>query len=890
MAFDQAAFNATVQAVANNIFNFANSINSAYSIVNGVLDLHAQNINDIDAGALATALQNNTALSTLHLYGNAINDSGAQALATALQINNKLSYLDLGKNTISFIGASALATALRTNTALSVLYLYNNIMIGDTGASALAAALEVNTALRSLSLYVSCSIGDAGAEAFAITLRVNNALNALYLGNDISDAGAKALAASLQVNSALTTLYLAGNAIGVAGAQALAVALQINTSLAYLELSSNAIGDAGAEAFATALKINTSLTNLGLSVNAIGDAGAQALANALQSNSSLLVLTIPSNAIGDVGAEALAAALQINTSLIYLALSSNAIGNAGAQALATALQANTALAFLELAGNAISDTGASALVTAVQINESLTYLGLTSNPISLQNLTTIAGSITRNQQSIQLGPVYNNVGAALRASGANTLKILQGGQLTLGPANIAASGINSTPSTFNITDIAHGEFINVGNGKPIRQFSQADINNGLIKVQHDGSDSPFSYTITARNGTMTTLPHPGAVIFIHQPNPPMLSKNQLTLIKNQSSILTTNNLLASFDGVTPLPGLSFNVFNVTGGQFQLVNTTQALNSFSQTLLINNQIEFACDDSGEAPSFSAQASDGNHTSAIIPANITYFLVAPTSTSTTTTTTISTTSTRLPHPPIVVNPIANQTITVGDPFTLEIPNNTFSDPDGDALRLSLSLANGQPLPPGLIFNATSDVLHGTVVEPQTDLLRLTASDIKGLNASLTFQLQAVAASTTTAATSSTHASSADVARVNTGLLAGTITGAFGIGALITVAVVAICRRHSRTDTKVTPAAIPLVTMTHTSHDVQRGDARGSVDWGEHNYSIANQGAVQYGAPESRSLSDNRSILLSAPRVKPGMQYYEDAADTRLEVDNANYGFVA
>jgi hypothetical protein len=73
------------------------------------------------ATAIATALQGNTALTTLDLSGHSIGDEGALAIAAALKINSALTTLSLGYNGIGEIGALAIAAALEVNTAITTL-------------------------------------------------------------------------------------------------------------------------------------------------------------------------------------------------------------------------------------------------------------------------------------------------------------------------------------------------------------------------------------------------------------------------------------------------------------------------------------------------------------------------------------------------------------------------------------------------------------------------------------------------------------------------------------------------------------------------------------------------------------------------------------------------
>ncbi|WP_461141392.1 putative Ig domain-containing protein [Spirosoma pomorum] len=85
------------------------------------------------------------------------------------------------------------------------------------------------------------------------------------------------------------------------------------------------------------------------------------------------------------------------------------------------------------------------------------------------------------------------------------------------------------------------------------------------------------------------------------------------------------------------------------------------------------------------------------------------------------------------PIVVNPIPPQSGTVGVGFTFVIPGNTFQDPNGDPLTVSVS-----NLPPGLTFNPSTTAITGTPTAPGTTVVTVTATDPSNATASTTFVL--------------------------------------------------------------------------------------------------------------------------------------------------------
>ena len=101
------------------------------------------------------------------------------------------------------------------------------------------------------------------------------------------------------------------------------------------------------------------------------------------------------------------------------------------------------------------------------------------------------------------------------------------------------------------------------------------------------------------------------------------------------------------------------------------------------------------------------------------------------------------------PVVNAALADANGSQGVPVNYTVPTNAFTDPDGDALTLVATLANGQPLPSWLSFNATTRTFTGTPAAGNTGALDImvTALDPKGGSIADVFRL-AIAASTTNA----------------------------------------------------------------------------------------------------------------------------------------------
>ena len=91
------------------------------------------------------------------------------------------------------------------------------------------------------------------------------------------------------------------------------------------------------------------------------------------------------------------------------------------------------------------------------------------------------------------------------------------------------------------------------------------------------------------------------------------------------------------------------------------------------------------------------------------------------------------------PTVVNQTSNQLATVGTPYSLTLPADTFQDVDsGDHLTLSASKSDGTALPPWLNFSAGTGAFSGTPGSSNVGNfdLKVTATDTGNLAASETF----------------------------------------------------------------------------------------------------------------------------------------------------------
>ncbi|WP_193747495.1 putative Ig domain-containing protein, partial [Cellvibrio sp. OA-2007] len=92
------------------------------------------------------------------------------------------------------------------------------------------------------------------------------------------------------------------------------------------------------------------------------------------------------------------------------------------------------------------------------------------------------------------------------------------------------------------------------------------------------------------------------------------------------------------------------------------------------------------------------------------------------------------------PTVANPIPNQSTNEEALYSYTFPINTFNDVDGDTLSYTATLANGNPLPAWLFFNAGTRTFSGVPDDGDigTISIKVTANDGQGGTAEDTFDL--------------------------------------------------------------------------------------------------------------------------------------------------------
>jgi hypothetical protein len=208
----------------------------------------------------------------------------------------------------------------------------------------------------------------------------------------------------------------------------------------------------------------------------------------------------------------------------------------------------------------------------------------------------------------------------------NTLTVQENATVTLSTANFDATDADlpGDTLTFNVTNVTRGRFaFSSAIGIAITSFTRAQLVSGIVRFVHDGSELAPTFDISVTDGAHPTTPVAGVVSFTNvSDQTPVVTANALTISEGGSVVLSTANLNAT-DADIPGETLSFNVTNVTRGQFELVSAAgTAITSFTLADVTGGNVRFVHDGSEQAPTYSVSATDGTLSSTPAAATITF----------------------------------------------------------------------------------------------------------------------------------------------------------------------------------------------------------------------------------------------------------------------------
>lgn len=195
------------------------------------------------------------------------------------------------------------------------------------------------------------------------------------------------------------------------------------------------------------------------------------------------------------------------------------------------------------------------------------------------------------------------------------------------------------------------------------------------------------------------------------------------------------------------PVLAHQTANQTWQQGQMVSFTLPSNTFTDPQ--NEALSYtATESNGQAlPSWLSFNATTHTFTGTVPAGLETFSIKVTATDTSDLSTSETFGVTVPAaPPVVTDQTANQIWQQGQGVSFVLAGNTFTDPQGETLGYTATLANGQPLPSWLSFDAATETFSGTVPSTaETLAIKVTATDTSNLSSSETFNVTVPAAGT-------------------------------------------------------------------------------------------------------------------------------------------------
>ena len=231
---------------------------------------------------------------------------------------------------------------------------------------------------------------------------------------------------------------------------------------------------------------------------------------------------------------------------------------------------------------------------------------------------------------------------------ANTLTIAEGGTVVFNLGDTVnllttdeAGESTAAELVYDIQSVTNGKFqkfvgggfVDLGVGD--NAFTQADVDNELIRFVHDGSELAPTYRLRVVDGGLPgdgfdSLPIgqsiQGNITFLPDNDAPVLVTNELALFEGDTVTITSADLAAT-DVEEDDATLTFTITAIAGGRFELLdapggNVAQVLAApgqdpvgFTQQQVSDGLVQFVNDPATEAaPSYSVQVSDSGQLTA------------------------------------------------------------------------------------------------------------------------------------------------------------------------------------------------------------------------------------------------------------------------------------
>lgn len=366
--------------------------------------------------------------------------------------------------------------------------------------------------------------------------------------------------------------------------------------------------------------------------------------------------------------------------------------------------------------------------------------------------------------------VHNAVQNAAPVVNSATLTVSEGGAAVFGPGNIGISDADDSSFTFKVTGVSHGQFQVFVGGQwyNTATFTSAELNSGVVRFMHDGSEFAPTFTIQADDGEAANHRSnilAGTVNFTNVNDAPQITAATIVVAPDEAVVLSAANLnithtdsftdFSNYPTRVDLPAFSndsssgstltlsgsdsadshisvndpdsssftFKVTNVTHGAFQTYDgeTWNDATTFTSADLNAGHVRFVREDSDDTPTFSIQADDGasaNHAGNVFTGTVSNPIIAIYNAA----------------PEITA---ASLTVSEGGTVVLKPADITVNDPDSSSFTFKISnVSHGT-------FETTTDGIHWTAAT-QFTTADLNASHVRfvhdGGEAGPTFSIQA------------------------------------------------------------------------------------------------------------------------------------------------------
>ena len=232
--------------------------------------------------------------------------------------------------------------------------------------------------------------------------------------------------------------------------------------------------------------------------------------------------------------------------------------------------------------------------------------GSEAAPTAILSVTDGVNSVGRNS----LLMTFSNVNDPPTITTNAGVTLNEGATTTIGSSRLTTSDPDNIPAqrVFTVTTSpAHGRLEKSNNaGVAITSFTQADINDELIRYVHDGSETTsdrFDFSVSDGVATVTGT---FGVAVTPSNDSPTLTASAITVSEGQVVTLT----LADLNAIDVDSGsLSFNVSAVSRGQFMDATTGSNVTSFTRAQVQSGQIRFQHNGSESPPTAAVSVSDG-----------------------------------------------------------------------------------------------------------------------------------------------------------------------------------------------------------------------------------------------------------------------------------------